>query len=296
MWINFYSGRSYKDLGQYPIFPWIVTKYDIENLTVKDKRRKIDNIIRNLQIPMGMTLIEGEFEDGKSHRRKKGYIDVYNLMIKEFNNIYGKKYHLNLYQEDNYQAPNNLNLIYGDVEVDLSEIPYLFGSHFSNPAYVAHYLTRLFPYTFTGIEIQGDSFDAPDRLFLNIHKSFNSACSEKCDIRECIPEFFYMPEMFKNINGLNLGKVQNSGKEFTTVSEQNLLDKDKLNELYKNNENNNKLFTSFDVEDVFMPGWSDRSPEIFVYKIRRLFEGNKVNINDWIESRPTLGSKSSRTR
>ena len=283
MWINFYSGRSYKDLGQYPIFPWIVTKYDIENLTVKDKRRKIDNIIRNLQIPMGMTLIEGEFEDGKSHRRKKGYIDVYNLMIKEFNNIYGKKYHLNLYQEDNYQAPNNLNLIYGDVEVDLSEIPYLFGSHFSNPAYVAHYLTRLFPYTFTGIEIQGDSFDAPDRLFLNIHKSFNSACSEKCDIRECIPEFFYMPEMFKNINGLNLGKVQNSGKEFTTVSEQNLLDKDKLNELYKNNENNNKLFTSFDVEDVFMPGWSDRSPEIFVYKIRRLFEGNKVNINDWID-------------
>ena len=40
MWVNFYSGRSYKDLGQYPIFPLIVTKYVIENLTIKDKRKK----------------------------------------------------------------------------------------------------------------------------------------------------------------------------------------------------------------------------------------------------------------
>ena len=88
-----------------------------------------------------------------------------------------------------------------------------------------------------------------------------------------------MPEMFKNINGLNLGKVQSSKKEFTTVSEQNLLDNNKLDILYKNKE----IFTSFDVEDVLLPGWSDRSPEIFIYKIRRLLDGNKVNINDWID-------------
>ena len=279
MWLNLFSGRSYKDLGQYPIFPWIVTKYDIENLTIKDKRKKIDNIIRDLTVPMGMNLIEGEFEDGKSNKRRKGYIDVYNMMVKEFNSQY-KKYNLNPYiNYKDIKVSNDIINIYNDINIDINEIPYLYGSHYSNPAYVVHYLTRLFPYTFTAIEIQGNSFDAPDRLFINIHKSFNSACSEKCDIRECIPEFFYMPEMFKNINGLNLGKVQSSKKEFTTVSEQNLLDNNKLDILYKNKE----IFTSFDVEDVLLPGWSDRSPEIFIYKIRRLLDGNKVNINDWID-------------
>lgn len=28
MWLNFVSGRSYQDLTQYPVLPWIVINFD----------------------------------------------------------------------------------------------------------------------------------------------------------------------------------------------------------------------------------------------------------------------------
>ena len=67
---------------------------------------------------------------------------------------------------------------------------------------------KLFPFTISTLEIQGETFDAPDRLFININKTFLSSFTEKCDVRELIPQFFYLPQMFKNINHLNLGNLQ----------------------------------------------------------------------------------------
>ena len=37
--------------------------------------------------------------------------------------------------------------------------------------------------------------------------SFNNSLTEKSDVRELIPEFFFMPEIFQNINNLNLGII-----------------------------------------------------------------------------------------
>jgi hypothetical protein len=52
---------------------------------------------------------------------------------------------------------------------------------------------KLFPFTISTLEIQGETFDAPDRLFININKTFLSSFTEKCDVRELIPQFFYLP-------------------------------------------------------------------------------------------------------
>ena len=30
MWLNIFSGRSFNDLTQYPVFPWIITNYTDE--------------------------------------------------------------------------------------------------------------------------------------------------------------------------------------------------------------------------------------------------------------------------
>ena len=32
MFINFAAGRSFNDLTQYPVFPWIITDYKNENI------------------------------------------------------------------------------------------------------------------------------------------------------------------------------------------------------------------------------------------------------------------------
>ena len=85
--------------------------------------------------------------------------------------------------------------------------PYIFGCNYSNATYVCNYLIRLFPFTQICIEIQGEGFDTPRRLFCSIEKAFNNASTQSTDVREIIPEFFYLPEMFLNINDLNLGKI-----------------------------------------------------------------------------------------
>ena len=82
--------------------------------------------------------------------------------------------------------------------IQINQIPYYFGSHYSNPTYVSHYLTRIFPYSFVSIEIQGDKFDDPDRMFISVEKTFESACTLKDDVRELIPEFYTLPEIFQN--------------------------------------------------------------------------------------------------
>lgn len=36
MWLNFLSGRSYNDLTQYPIFPWIFSNYSSQSLNLDE--------------------------------------------------------------------------------------------------------------------------------------------------------------------------------------------------------------------------------------------------------------------
>ena len=101
----------------------------------------------------------------------------------------------------------NIEKIYKDPDIEYEKIPYLFGSHFSNAMYISHYMGRIFPYSLTMIEIQGSGFDCSERLFICLDKTFASATMEKCDVRELIPEFYFLPELFLNINKLNFGKI-----------------------------------------------------------------------------------------
>ena len=57
--------------------------------------------------------------------------------------------------------------------------------------------------------IQGGHFDLPDRLFHSIPDAWRSASvSNMADIKELIPEFFYLPEFLVNRNNFDLGTKQ----------------------------------------------------------------------------------------
>ena len=71
---------------------------------------------------------------------------------------------------------------------------------------------RLFPYNFLSIEYQGANFDNPNRLFFSVESTFNNISNQVSDFRELIPEFFYLPEMFMNINNINFGKKDDGMK------------------------------------------------------------------------------------
>ena len=93
---------------------------------------------------------------------------------------------------------------------------YLFCTHYSNPIYTCNYLLRVFPYSLISIEFQGNGFDDANRLFYSVPKICMNTLSQKSDLREMIPEMFYLPELFENSNGLQLNKIYN-GEEIDNV-------------------------------------------------------------------------------
>ena len=219
MWLNVYGNRSYNDLSQYPVFPWILNNYD-EPIKGELTRGESDNNLeqkkdgdeiyengiiskekfRDLNLPIGMLAITEEAKN-----RAKLFLQSYENLKRDSNQFI---------------------------------IPYMFGSNYSNPTFVCNYMTRIFPYTHIGIELQGNKFDDPNRLFNSVRLTFKNAISHKSDVRELIPEFFYFPEIYININDLDMGikldgtKVNNvetpcnnNPYEFTILL-RNLLEKD----------------------------------------------------------------------
>ncbi|KAF1775035.1 PH-BEACH domain [Phytophthora cactorum] len=64
MHLNTLAGRSYNDLTQYPVFPWVLADYDSEILDLSDP-----NVYRDLRKPMGAIQREEEFRARRRRRR-----------------------------------------------------------------------------------------------------------------------------------------------------------------------------------------------------------------------------------
>ena len=263
MYLNLFANRSYIDLNQYPVMPWIIKDYNCFKLALNTKE-KAEQCLRDLHCPMGMLALE---ENGI--KRKLSYIENYKTLLGELKQQLGYfEDKEELLDSNETQTPKEneteekINekvwneIEKGKVEIDL--IPYYYGSHYSNPMYVTHYLMRLFPYSSIIIELQGNKFDDPQRLFLSINNTFNSATTHKTDVRELIPEFFYLPEMFLNINKLNMGSV---------------------NEI--DEESNQKV--SYIINNVLLPKWANNDAYKFVSIMRELLDSDKINICPWIE-------------
>lgn len=60
---------------------------------------------------------------------------------------------------------------------------------------------------------QGGSFDVADRMFHSVKNTWESASRDNMsDVRELIPEFFYLPEFLTNANHFELGKFYKGHK------------------------------------------------------------------------------------
>ena len=150
---------------------------------------------------------------------------------------------------------------------------FLFNTYYSNPIYTCNYLIRIFPYSFLGIEFQGEGFDDPNRLFYSLPITMKNTLSRKSDIREMIPELFYMPEIFKNGNELELNKISN-GEEIDNVqflkTDDNTINinntEDNFNNVIDENIDNSENFQKFK----------------FLSEMRESLD-NEKKINQWID-------------
>lgn len=54
--------------------------------------------------------------------------------------------------------------------------------------------------------MKGGHFDLADRMFHSVRENWYSAAKNNmADVKELIPEFFYLPEFLKNSNNFDLG-------------------------------------------------------------------------------------------
>ncbi|XVF71885.1 hypothetical protein PTKIN_Ptkin12aG0075700 [Pterospermum kingtungense] len=137
---------------------------------------------------------------------------------------------------------------------DDPEVPkFHYGSHYSSAGIVLFYLLRLPPFSAENQKLQGGQFDHADRLFNSIRDTWLSAAGKgnTSDVKELIPEFFYMPEFLENHFNLDLGEKQSGEK----------------------------------VGDVFLPPWAKGSAREFIRKHREALESDFVseNLHHWID-------------
>ena len=205
MLINTMAGRTFNDLTQYPVFPWVLADYTSEELDLADPRT-----FRDLSKPMGCQNPERQAEF-----------------------------------RDRYQTFAEMG--------DERSPPFHYGTHYSSAMIVTSYLIRMQPFVHSYLLLQGGSFDHPDRLFYSIKGAWTSAsCDNMTDVRELIPEFYYLPEFLVNQNGYDFGTRQGNGGTIDTVA---------------------------------LPPWAKGDPKIFIAKHREALESEYVSqhLHQWID-------------
>ena len=67
------------------------------------------------------------------------------------------------------------------------------GTLYSSYGHVLYFLVRVEPFTKLSRDLQGGKTDVADRLFSSLEITWQN------DVKECIPEMFFLPLMFKNM-------------------------------------------------------------------------------------------------
>ncbi|XP_020592790.1 BEACH domain-containing protein C2-like isoform X2 [Phalaenopsis equestris] len=157
MELNTMAGRSYNDITQYPVFPWILADYSSKTLDLSDP-----SSYRDLSKPVGALNPE---RLKKFQERYSGFDDP---VIPKFH----------------------------------------YGSHYSTAGTVLYYLVRVEPFTSLSIQLQGGKFDHADRMFYDVGATWNCVLEDMSDVKELVPELFYLPEILTNENRIDFGTTQ----------------------------------------------------------------------------------------
>lgn len=204
MLVNIVAGRTYNDLLQYPVFPWVLADYTLPTLDLSDPK-----VFRDLSKPMGAQL----------GGRMRQFVERYHALAS-----------------------------LGDSEL----VPFHYGTHYSLAMIVLLFLIRCQPFVQLYLLLQGGRFDHADRLFLLVERAWQlAAVDNTTDVRELIPEFFYMPEFLVNTNHFDFGTTQ----------------------------------LGQSVNDVALPPWAHGDPQVFIAKNREALELPYVlaHLHEWID-------------
>ena len=174
--LNKYATRTYNDISQYPVFPWLVKSYE-----------QIPELFKLLENKEVSPEIEGYY-----FRNMK-----YSMMVQTDEN---KKNFETTFLEGKGNIQESL-----EDEEFLKKFHSHFYNHYSTSAYIIYYLMRMNPYEENLIRLQTGQFDSPSRMF-NSFGETEQILKVNSDNREIIPDFFSYFDYFCNLNCCFFGK------------------------------------------------------------------------------------------
>lgn len=143
MELNVIAGRSYNDISQYPVFPWVLADYTSTELDLNNPAS-----FRDLSKPMGAL----------NERRRQLFLKRYCASLKD------RRWYIH---DGRISAPTHIEGD-NDIEPACHDLPvrryatfeddmvpeFMYGTHYSSAAVVLHYLVRQDPFTRLHIDLQ----------------------------------------------------------------------------------------------------------------------------------------------
>jgi len=201
MILNSASGRSYSDLTQYPVMPWILADYDSPQLDLFNPAS-----FRDLAKPMGA------LDERRAALHRNKYRETEALWRDEEREALAMARAAEGGTGDG-SSGRSLSLMHGGgsggvVPAGVSRA-YHYATHYSSAAVVMYYLFRVAPFSQFLVQFQSGRFDRADRLWSSVKQAWLTASKLLSgDVKELIPELFYFPQMLSNGNKLDLGRRQ----------------------------------------------------------------------------------------
>ena len=171
--LNKLSSRTYNDLTQYPVFPWLILKnFKLYDLTNNDGPPIENNIINSS-------------DEGNEYIRDLNY-------PVSMQNPSKRKEEIFKFEEDSKN----------------SKYSYHCGTHYSTSSYIFYYLMRINPFGQNLIKLQNFKQENPNRMFLS-YRETQMILEASTDNRELIPDIYCYIDYLCNINCSFFGKRNN---------------------------------------------------------------------------------------
>ena len=120
-------------------------------------------------------------------------------LMRNYNDKYNVENHRNFSLPAFIKSKEELNKIIKEDEWNNGYACH-FPNLYSNYMYVTHYLFRIYPHINNQIKLQDGKFDEPARQFHSLVSTFGIFKENPQVNMELIPEFYFIPELFLNLN------------------------------------------------------------------------------------------------
>ena len=175
----------------------------------------------NLWLEGKKSTLEYLFLINKFSNRSYNVLSQYLILpwvITDFDDIYKSENYRNMSLPISVQTETALENIKNSYNEDTNnEYKCYFRIFYSASMYICNYLFRIYPFTNNQIKCQGGKFEIPTRQFDSMQDQCN-IFKNNCHITtELVPEFYFCPEIFLNLNYCFFGKA-NENQRYCLVN------------------------------------------------------------------------------